>query len=115
MLPKVVACVEKGYMNIVEPASPYHMQLETAKEELEASMSNLRSQLNVEQQAHTQTQQREADAQKHYQESIVQTQLSKHELEGLKAELQATRSAQHADCLQILKLQQQLTAREEQR
>jgi ElaB/YqjD/DUF883 family membrane-anchored ribosome-binding protein len=91
-----------------------HIQLEAAKGELESSLSNLRNQLNVEQQAHTQTQQREGDAQKHYQEILVQAQLSKHELESAKADLQATRSAQHTDCLQIIKLQQQLAAREDQ-
>lgn len=91
------------------------MQLETAKEELEASMSNLRSQLHVEQQAHTQTQQRELEANKHYQESVAQAHASTQEIQTLKIDLQHTHSAQQADCLELLKLRQQLSAREQER
>jgi hypothetical protein len=84
------------------------MQEELAvRSELDLAVADLRKQLNVEQQAHTQTQQREASGKACYQETYMQLQMHMQEL-------QVARTSQHDAGIQVDELQQQLDTAERQ-
>lgn len=91
------------------------MQLEATISEMESGAVNLRNQLSLEQQAHTQTQRREAAAQQHCQDAAVQLQVKQQEVQSLSAELQSAYASQQPTTLQLAQLQQQLDTREQQR
>lgn len=91
------------------------MQLEASKTELDSAADNLRTQLSMEQQAHTQTQRREASTQHHCQEVALQLQVKQQEANTLSAELQAAYSSQQTMNLHVVQLQKQVDTREQQR
>ena len=86
-----------------------------AKADLDATLATVRKQLTLEQQAHTQTQQREAAASKAYQGAAAQLQMRVQDVHSLTDELQSTRSSQHDADLQVERVQQQLDSVVDQR
>eukprot|EP00892_Ulva_mutabilis_P007660 jgi/Ulvmu1/5266/UM022_0060.1 len=90
-------------------------ELEATNSEMDSTIVNLRDQLRLEQQAHTQTQRREAAAQQHCQEAAVQLQVKQQEVQTLSADLQAAYSSQQPMTMQLQQLQQQVDSREQQR
>jgi hypothetical protein len=78
-------------------------------------VASLRTELNYEQQAHTQTQQREAAANQSCQDAAVQLQMRLQDVQALSGELQQSRSSQHDSDLQVERVQQQLDSATEQR
>ena len=102
-------------MPLCTQSHEHALQVDAAKADLDTSVVTLRNQLNLEQQAHTQTQQREAAANKAYQEAAVQLQMRVQDVRSLTGELQATRSSQHDADLEVERVQQQLDAVADQR
>lgn len=103
-------CLSIDYLFTTE-----HVQLEATKSEMDSAADNLRTQLSLEQQAHTQTQRREAAAQQHCQEVAVQLQVKQQEMNNLSAELQSTFASGQTMNLRIVQLQKQVDTREQQR
>lgn len=77
-----------------------------SRSELDIAVADLRKQLNVEQQAHTQTQQREESGNKRYQETYMQLQMRIQELRGMNTQVehlqQQLETVEHQRCAKRL-------------